>query len=146
MQYTERFFDFFPIFAQNIDCGSRKSTHNLCFVAKIRKIGKHLHTRVVLYIVGFKRVYIGHWTEHRNLETFVGWDFIPLPIRKKSIKGEGNFTMKEFRIYILHTRNYDIFRYNTLYIHSTIMSSVLVCYTLLPCVVVRAMAVTLGID
>ena len=35
------------------------STHNLCFGAKIRKIGIPLHTPVFLYIkVGFKWVYI----------------------------------------------------------------------------------------
>ena len=30
------------------------STHNLCFGAKIRKIGIPLHTPVLLYKVGFK--------------------------------------------------------------------------------------------
>ena len=57
------FFFFFLIFAQNIDCGyalepSRRgknlarqftSTHNLCFGAKIRKIGIPLQTPVSLY-------------------------------------------------------------------------------------------------
>ena len=34
------------------------STHNLCFRAKIRKIGKPLHTPVSLYKSGFKGVFI----------------------------------------------------------------------------------------
>ena len=34
------------------------STHNLCFQAKIRKIGIPLHTLVLLYKGGDKRVYI----------------------------------------------------------------------------------------
>ena len=35
------------------------STHNLCFGAKIRKIGIPLHTPVLLYIqVGFKGVFV----------------------------------------------------------------------------------------
>ena len=55
-------FDIFLIFAQNIDCGYtlepprnrlgeavRTSSHNLCFGAKIRKIGIPLHTPVLLY-------------------------------------------------------------------------------------------------
>ena len=33
-------------------------THNLCFGAKIRKIGIPLQTPVFLYKVGFKGVYI----------------------------------------------------------------------------------------
>ena len=41
-------FYIFLIFAQNIDCGYT-STHNLCFRAKIRKIGITLHTPVLLY-------------------------------------------------------------------------------------------------
>ena len=52
--------DMFLIFAQNIDCGYTlepprlseavlTSTHNLCFGAKIRKIGIPLHTPVLLY-------------------------------------------------------------------------------------------------
>ena len=52
--------DIFLIFAQNIDCGYTlepprlneavlTSTHNLCFGAKIRKIGIPLHTPVFLY-------------------------------------------------------------------------------------------------
>ena len=72
MQYTEIFFlgcknenfhwknfDIFLIFAQNIDCGYTlepprrvTSTHNLCFGAKIRKIGIALHTPVLLYKSG----------------------------------------------------------------------------------------------
>ena len=56
------------MFAQNTDCGYTlerlgeavlTSTHNLCFGAKIRKIGISLHTQVLLYIkVGFKGVYM----------------------------------------------------------------------------------------
>ena len=69
MQYTEIFlaykienfqlkkFDTFLIFAQNIDCGYMlepgeavlTSTHNLCFEAKIRKIGLPLQTFFFLY-------------------------------------------------------------------------------------------------
>ena len=55
-------FDIFLIFAQNIDCGYKlepprrggtaeavlTSTHNLCFGAKIRKIGIPLLTPVLL--------------------------------------------------------------------------------------------------
>ena len=52
--------DTFLIFAPNIDCGYKiepprrceavlTSTHNLCFVAKIRKIGLPLHSPVLLY-------------------------------------------------------------------------------------------------
>ena len=76
MQYTEIFkvvkrkifsrflFAIFLIFAQNIDCGYTlepprrgssnvlTSTHNLCFGAKIRKIGIPLHTPVLLYKSG----------------------------------------------------------------------------------------------
>ena len=72
MQYKEIFkvvknenfplknFDIFLIFAQNIDCGCTleppcrvlMSTHNLCFGAKIRKIGIPLQTPVVLYKSG----------------------------------------------------------------------------------------------
>ena len=60
MQYTEifkvvnnekfqwEFLDIFLIFAQNIDCGY----HNLCFEAKIRKIGIPLHTPVLPYKSG----------------------------------------------------------------------------------------------
>ena len=61
--------DIFLIFAQNIDCGYTlepprqggsvgTSTHNLCFGAKIRKIGIPLHTPVLLYKVGFRGVNI----------------------------------------------------------------------------------------
>ena len=72
MRYTEIFsavkienfqvknFDIFLIFAQNIDCGYTlepreavlMSTHNLCFGAKIRKIGIPLHTPILLYKSG----------------------------------------------------------------------------------------------
>ena len=74
MQYTEIFFSpvkienfigflkiFFLIFAQNIDCGytlepprrgGSNKYHNLCFGAKIRKIGIPLHTPVLLYKCG----------------------------------------------------------------------------------------------
>ena len=49
----------FDIIAQNIDCGYTTSTHNLCFGAKIRKIGIPLQTPVLPYIkVGFKGVFI----------------------------------------------------------------------------------------
>ena len=44
-------FDIFLIFAQNIDCGYM-STHNLCFGAKLRKIGIPLQTPVLLYKSG----------------------------------------------------------------------------------------------
>ena len=64
MQYTEIFFNsknrnfhwknFDIIFAQNIDCGyTLTSTHNLCFGAKIRKIGTPLYTPVYYVKVGF---------------------------------------------------------------------------------------------
>ena len=55
------FFFFFFFFAQNIDCGYTldrldgavlTSTHNLCFGAKIRKIGIPLQTPVLLYKSG----------------------------------------------------------------------------------------------
>ena len=68
IQYTEIFkvvkmkiisrkkFDIFLIFAQNIDCGytleHASSTHNVCFGAKIRKIGIPLQTPVLLYKSG----------------------------------------------------------------------------------------------
>ena len=54
-------FYIFLIFAQNIDCGYTleplaeavlTSTHNLCFGAKIKKIGIPLHTPVLLYKSG----------------------------------------------------------------------------------------------
>ena len=44
------------------------STHNLYFGAKIRKIGIPLHTPVLLYKVGFKRVYIT-WTCFRDVRS-----------------------------------------------------------------------------
>ena len=56
-----KIFDIFLIFAQNIDCGYTleppreavlTSTHNLCFGAKIRKLGIPLHTTVLLYKSG----------------------------------------------------------------------------------------------
>ena len=59
VNFQRKIFDIFLIFAQTIDCvGTRKnrlaeavqtSTHNLCFGAKIRKIGIHMHTPVLLY-------------------------------------------------------------------------------------------------
>ena len=65
MLYSEIFnvvksenFDIFLIFAQNIDCGYTfeeavlTSTHNLCFGAKMRKIGIPLQTPVFLYKSG----------------------------------------------------------------------------------------------
>ena len=59
-------FDIFLIFAQNIDCGYKfeavlTSTHNLCFGAKIRKIGIPLQIPSFFFFyikVGFKEVYI----------------------------------------------------------------------------------------
>ena len=47
-------FDIFLIFAQNIDCGYtlEPPRHNLCFGAKIRKIGIPLQTPVLLYKSG----------------------------------------------------------------------------------------------
>ena len=45
-------FDIFLMFAQNIDEAVLTSTHNLCFRAKIRKIGIPLHTPVLLYKSG----------------------------------------------------------------------------------------------
>ena len=45
-------FDIFLIFAQNID------THNLCFGAKIRKIGIPVYTPGLLYKSGVQWVYI----------------------------------------------------------------------------------------
>ena len=52
----QKLFYIFLIFAQNIDCMYKLTrTHNLCFGAKIIKIGIPLHTPVSLYIkVGFK--------------------------------------------------------------------------------------------
>ena len=65
MQYTDLKIEYFQlknfviflIFAQNIDCGyslPTTSTHNLCFGAKIRKIGIPLHTPVLLYKSGVR--------------------------------------------------------------------------------------------
>ena len=48
LNFMLKIFDIFLIFAQNIDCGTT-STHNLCFGAKIRKIGIPLQTSVFLY-------------------------------------------------------------------------------------------------
>ena len=49
-------------FAQNIDCGYTlgvlMSTYNLCFGAKIIKIGIPLHTPVLIHKVGLEGVYI----------------------------------------------------------------------------------------
>ena len=53
--FQQKNFDIFLIFAQNIDCGytfEPPRTHNLCFGAKIRKIGIPLHTPVLLYKSG----------------------------------------------------------------------------------------------
>ena len=58
-------FDIFLVFAQNIDCGYTNrfaeavltSTHNLCFGAKIRKIGIPLHTQFYYIKVRFEGVY-----------------------------------------------------------------------------------------
>ena len=81
MQYTEilqvvkienfqwKFSDIFLIVAQNKDCGYTleppplaeavlTSTHNLCFGAKIRKIGKPLHTPVLLYKIGVQHGHV----------------------------------------------------------------------------------------
>ena len=58
--FQRKYFDIFLIFAQNRDCGYLgeavlTSTHNLCFGAKIRKIG----IPQFCYIkVGFKGVYL----------------------------------------------------------------------------------------
>ena len=55
---------FILIFALNRDCGYLfeffgeavlMSTHNLCFGAKVRKIGISLHTSVLLYKSGIYR-------------------------------------------------------------------------------------------
>ena len=60
----------FLIFAQNIDCGytlgeaDLTSTHNLCFGAKIRKIGISLHTPVLLFKSGVQGGI--HYTESRT--------------------------------------------------------------------------------
>ena len=52
--FQQKLFYIFLIFAQNIDFGYTlepplTSTHNLCFGAKIRKIGIPLHSPVLLY-------------------------------------------------------------------------------------------------
>ena len=53
MKISSKFFDIFLTFAQNIDCKAvLTSIHNLCFGAKIRKIGIPLHTIVLLYESG----------------------------------------------------------------------------------------------
>ena len=72
---TENFqlkmFDIFLIIAQNIDCGYMleprrggsnilTSTHNLCFEAKIRKIGIPLQTPDFLYKSGVQGGYTFH--------------------------------------------------------------------------------------
>ena len=68
-KFSEKNRHFFLIFAQNIDCGYTfnrlgegvlTSTDNLCFGAKIRKIGIPLRTSVLSqYIkVGYKGVYV----------------------------------------------------------------------------------------
>ena len=51
---------FFLFLPQNIDCDEAvlTSTHNLCFGAKIRKIGIPLHTQFFYIKVGFKGVLI----------------------------------------------------------------------------------------
>ena len=49
--FQRKIFDIFLIFAQNIEA-VLTSTHNLCFEAKIRKIGIPLHTPVLLYKSG----------------------------------------------------------------------------------------------
>ena len=59
----------FLIFAQNIDCGymlepPRRVRHNLCFGAKI---GKPLHTSVLLYKSGVQEIYITR-TCFRNVD------------------------------------------------------------------------------
>ena len=45
------------------------STHNLCFGAKIRKIGIALHNPVLLYKMGFKEVLIA-WTCFPDAESY----------------------------------------------------------------------------
>ena len=53
------------------------STHNLCFGAKIRKIGIPLHTPALLYIkVGYKGVFISLTCfpdGHEFLEKLIDW-------------------------------------------------------------------------
>ena len=70
MQYIEIFlavkienfqlknFDIFLIFAQNIAEAVLTSTHNLCFGAKIRKMGIPCIPQFYYIKVGFKGVYI----------------------------------------------------------------------------------------
>ena len=49
----KKIFDIFHIFAQNIEAEAvLTSIHNLCFGAKIRKIGIPLHTPFLLYKSG----------------------------------------------------------------------------------------------
>ena len=52
----------FLIFTQNIDCGYMvevlTSTHNLCFGAKIRKIGMPLYTPLFYIKLGYEGVFI----------------------------------------------------------------------------------------
>ena len=52
-KFQQKIFDIFLIVAQNIDCGY---SLELCFRAKIRKIGIPLHTLVLVYKSG---VYLG---------------------------------------------------------------------------------------
>ena len=52
-----KIFAIFLIFAQNIEV-VLTSTHNLCFGAKIRKIGIPLHTPVLIYKSGVEGVHI----------------------------------------------------------------------------------------
>ena len=74
-RFSAKKFHVFLIFAQNIDCGYTlepprrggskavlTSTHNLCFGAKIRKIGIPLHTPVLLYTSGIQGGI--HYTRH----------------------------------------------------------------------------------
>ena len=56
MQILTKFVKYIRVF---IDCEAvLTNTHNLCFGAKIRKIGIPLHTPVLLYKSGFEGVYI----------------------------------------------------------------------------------------
>ena len=48
LKFYQKNFDIFLIFDQNIGEAVLTSTHNLCFGAKIRKIGIPLHTPVLL--------------------------------------------------------------------------------------------------
>ena len=56
--FQQKMFYIFLIFAQNIDCGYSLEPPQLCFGAKIRKIGIPLHTPVLLYKSGVQGVYI----------------------------------------------------------------------------------------